>query len=135
MDQSNLNMWQQRWLYAVKDYDCEIMYCPVKANMVANALSCKVVCSLIRDIFLRMTATSHFMDSIKEAQVEGLKKENWKTEQIRGKISFFPSDSRELSTQCGTVWVPAAGETRHTILEEAHKSKKIHPDPRRCTEI
>ncbi|KAA0043132.1 ty3-gypsy retrotransposon protein [Cucumis melo var. makuwa] len=36
-----LNMRQQRWLELVKDYDCEILYHPGKANVVADALSRK----------------------------------------------------------------------------------------------
>ena len=32
-------MRQQRWLELVKDYDCEILYHPGKANVVADALS------------------------------------------------------------------------------------------------
>ena len=34
-------MRQQRWLELVKDYDCEILYHPGKANRVADALSRK----------------------------------------------------------------------------------------------
>ncbi|KAL0536771.1 hypothetical protein IC582_025732 [Cucumis melo] len=36
-----LNMRQRRWLELVKDYDCEILYHPGKANVVADALSRK----------------------------------------------------------------------------------------------
>ena len=32
-------MRQRRWLDLVKDYDCEILYHPGKANVVADALS------------------------------------------------------------------------------------------------
>lgn len=39
MDQPNLNMRQGRWLDVVKDYNCEILYHPDKANVVADALS------------------------------------------------------------------------------------------------
>ena len=34
-------MRQRRWLELVKDYDCEILYHPGKANVVADALSRK----------------------------------------------------------------------------------------------
>ncbi|KAA0032356.1 ty3-gypsy retrotransposon protein [Cucumis melo var. makuwa] len=37
-----LNMRQRRWLELVKDYDCEILYHPGKANVVADALSRKL---------------------------------------------------------------------------------------------
>ncbi|KAL0534251.1 hypothetical protein IC582_028540 [Cucumis melo] len=40
--QNELNMRQRRWLELVKDYDCEILYHPGKANVVADALSRKV---------------------------------------------------------------------------------------------
>ncbi|KAL5540688.1 hypothetical protein UlMin_043340 [Ulmus minor] len=40
--QKELNMRQRRWLELVKDYDCEILYHPGKANKVADALSRKL---------------------------------------------------------------------------------------------
>ncbi|KAL4012974.1 hypothetical protein IC575_025123 [Cucumis melo] len=40
--QKELNLRQRRWLELVKDYDCEILYHPGKANVVADALSRKV---------------------------------------------------------------------------------------------
>ncbi|TYK14549.1 pol protein [Cucumis melo var. makuwa] len=40
--QEELNMRQQRWFELVKDYDCEILYHPGKANVVVDALSRKV---------------------------------------------------------------------------------------------
>jgi hypothetical protein len=43
--QSELNMRQRRWLELIKDYDLEVHYHPGKANVVADALSCKVYCT------------------------------------------------------------------------------------------
>ena len=37
--QKDLNMRQRHWLELVKDYDCDILYHPGKANVVADALS------------------------------------------------------------------------------------------------
>ena len=37
----DLNMRQRRWLELVKDYDCDILYHPGNANVVADALSQK----------------------------------------------------------------------------------------------
>ncbi|KAL4021404.1 hypothetical protein IC575_020200 [Cucumis melo] len=45
--QKELNMRQRRWLELVKDYDCEILYHPGKANVVADALSRKVAHSAL----------------------------------------------------------------------------------------
>jgi hypothetical protein len=39
--QKELNLRQRRWLELIKDYDLEIQYHPGKANVVADALSCK----------------------------------------------------------------------------------------------
>jgi hypothetical protein len=39
--QSDPNMRQRRWLELIKDYDLEVRYHPCKANVVADALSCK----------------------------------------------------------------------------------------------
>ncbi|XP_075485331.1 uncharacterized protein LOC142525043 [Primulina tabacum] len=41
--QSDLNMKQRRWMDLLKDYDCEIQYHPGKVNVIADALSRKVV--------------------------------------------------------------------------------------------
>jgi ribonuclease HI len=43
--QTELNMWQRRWLELIKDYGVEINYHPGKANVVANALSRKTYCN------------------------------------------------------------------------------------------
>lgn len=78
MDRRNLNMRQHRWLDVAKDYDCEIPYHPEKANVVANALSRKVARALVRGLCLRMINISPLLDLIREAQVEGIRRENWK---------------------------------------------------------
>ena len=44
--QKELNMRQRRWLKLVKDYDCEILYHPGKANQVADALSRKMMTTM-----------------------------------------------------------------------------------------
>ncbi|GKD17189.1 putative reverse transcriptase domain-containing protein, partial [Tanacetum coccineum] len=41
LNQKELNMRQRRWLELLSDYDCEIRYHPIKANVVADALSRK----------------------------------------------------------------------------------------------
>ena len=74
--------------------------------MAVDALSRKAMCSSIMDICLSMIITMPLMDLIKKAQVEGLKKENWKTEWIRRQVPLFIRDNRGLLTQYGRVWVP-----------------------------
>ena len=114
----------------MKDYDYENLYHTRKANVVADGLSRKMEGAPIRDIGMRMTMISPLLDMIKEAQVKGVKKENWKIEKIRGQYPLFVKDSRGLLTQCGRVWVPVTGGVRQRILEEAYKSNfSIHPRP------
>jgi hypothetical protein len=43
--QADLNMHQRRWLELIEDYDLEVNYHPGKANVVADALSCKAHCN------------------------------------------------------------------------------------------
>ena len=46
LTQKDLNLRQRRWLELFKDYDCIINYHPGKANVVADALSRKMVSAL-----------------------------------------------------------------------------------------
>jgi len=45
-EQKDLNLRQRRWMELLKDYDCTILYHPGKANVVADALSRKLMGSL-----------------------------------------------------------------------------------------
>ena len=83
--QKELNMRQRRWLELLKDYDCEILYHPGKANVVADALSRKEDHSPIGVKAMKITVNNELIDQIKEAQKEALKEENWKRNRIKGK--------------------------------------------------
>ncbi|KAJ9544945.1 hypothetical protein OSB04_024652 [Centaurea solstitialis] len=128
LDQPNLNMRQRRWLDVVKDYDCEILYHPGKANMVADALSRKTRHVLLRVPLMRLTVTTSLFELIRQSQADAIKEENQKKERIKGQLPQLVTDSRGLLTRFGRVWVPVSGEARQTLLDEAHKSKfSIHP--------
>jgi hypothetical protein len=45
--QPDLNMRHQRWLELIKDYKLEVDYHPGKANVIADALSCKAHCNYL----------------------------------------------------------------------------------------
>ncbi|KAJ9557090.1 hypothetical protein OSB04_011704 [Centaurea solstitialis] len=110
-------MRQRWWLDVVKDYDCEILYHPGKANVVADALNRKAHSAVMRVPLMRLTVMTLLLELVKNSQVEAAKVEN-----------LFVTDSRGILTRSGRVWVPVSCEARQTLLDEAHKSKfSIHP--------
>ena len=64
-------MRQHIWIDVVKDYDCEILYRPRKANVVTDALRRNVVSTPTQGHYLRVTMNSILMDFIREAQPRG----------------------------------------------------------------
>ena len=112
----------------VKDYDCEILYHPGKANVVADALSRRAESTPLRDVCLRLTVMTPVLDAMRGAQAEAVRPEMQKKERVVGLISEFVKDGRGLLTFQGRIWVPFVGGTRITLMEEAHRSKfSIHP--------
>lgn len=103
MDHLNLNMRRYKWIGLVKDYTSEILYHSGKTNVVIDDFSRNVATDLIRDLCLRMTIILPLLDLIKEDQVERIRKENWKKEQIRGLVANFTINNWGLLTQCGRV--------------------------------
>ncbi|GKF38342.1 hypothetical protein Tco_0118403 [Tanacetum coccineum] len=74
-------MRQRRWLRLLSDYDCEILYHPGKANVVADAWSRKERLKPLRVRALVMTISLNLSPvQILEAQVEAGKEENYGTE-------------------------------------------------------
>ncbi|GJY71651.1 putative reverse transcriptase domain-containing protein [Tanacetum coccineum] len=67
------------------DYDCKIRYHPIKANVAADAISRKERAKPLRVGALVMTINSNLPPQIHEAQVEALKKENVKDENLHVK--------------------------------------------------
>nr|GEZ05501.1 putative reverse transcriptase domain-containing protein [Tanacetum cinerariifolium] len=82
LDQKELNISQRRWLELLSDYDCNIRYHPGKANMVADALSCKERIEPLRVRALVMTICLDLPRQILEAQIKALKPENLEKEDV-----------------------------------------------------
>ena len=82
----------------VKDYNCKILYHPGKANTVAEALGRRAESALIQDVCMRMTVMTPVLDTIREAQVEAVRPENRKREQVIGYVSKFEMDTCGLMT-------------------------------------
>ncbi|XP_023731913.1 uncharacterized protein LOC111879681 [Lactuca sativa] len=128
MDQPNQNMRQRRWLDMVMDFDCDILYHSRKENVAVDSLSNKSDSYSVGSLCMNISIDSPLLDLIREAQVEGVKKENWKQERISGEIDRFSTDSHGLLIRYGRVWVPDFGGSKQTVLEEARKSRfSIHP--------
>ncbi|GJU71088.1 putative reverse transcriptase domain-containing protein [Tanacetum coccineum] len=133
LDQKELNMRQRRWLELLADYDCEIRYHIGKANVIADALSQK---ERIKPLPLRslvMTIHPKLPSQILKAQIEALKEENIKAENLRRMDKGF--EIRPDGTCCikSQSWLPLFGNLRDLIMHESHKSKySIHPVKEEC---
>ncbi|KAA3473634.1 reverse transcriptase [Gossypium australe] len=139
MTQKNLNLEQRRWLELLKDYELVIDYRPGKANVVADALSQKLLFTLrAMNANLAMTddgvliaelkAKPSFVQQIREAQ--GI------DDDLRAKRSRcdsnvnseFQIDDEACLRFKNRLYVPKNSELNRMICEEAHNSKfSIHP--------
>nr|GEY94897.1 reverse transcriptase domain-containing protein [Tanacetum cinerariifolium] len=111
-----------------------ILGAPLKANVVADALSHKERIEPLWVRALAMTIDLNLPKQILEAQIEALKPENLEKEDIGGMIRRdIPKETLEPcvdGTLClnGKSWLPCYGDLRSVIMHESHKSKySIHP--------
>lgn len=140
-------MRQRRWLELVKDYDCEILYHPGKANKVADALSRKssgmlmslgampkplqkeisdFEMELITGKLVVMTLQSNLLESIKLHQGKG--SFLLKTQLFGGKSKEFRTSSNGLVYFKDRICVPNFEILRKQIMSEAHETPySVHP--------
>ncbi|KAG8472925.1 hypothetical protein CXB51_034752 [Gossypium anomalum] len=112
LTQKELNLRQRRWIDLLKDYDCSIEYQPGKANVVANALSRRVVSDL-RAMFARL---SLYDDGSLLAELQ------------EGETSEFGLNSEGVLCFPGRICVPKDSDLRQKILKEAHERLcAMHP--------
>ncbi|KAJ9554217.1 hypothetical protein OSB04_018262 [Centaurea solstitialis] len=96
-DQKELNMRQRRWLELLKDYDCDLLYHPGKANVVADALSRKNHGDGIGITLNRISVVSSLLERIKTSQAEALQEENLKDEVMVKQKELLTEDSADLN--------------------------------------
>ncbi|GJU44622.1 putative reverse transcriptase domain-containing protein [Tanacetum coccineum] len=129
LDQKELNMRQRRWIELLSDYDCEIHYHPGKANVEVDALSGKVRDKPLRVQSLVMSTCTDLSERILKAQLEAVKQENVKAENLGRLLKpIFEIHSNGIWYFKNRVWLPLLGGLRDLIMHESHKSKySIHP--------
>ncbi|GKC36005.1 putative reverse transcriptase domain-containing protein [Tanacetum coccineum] len=99
-----------------------------KANVVADALSRKEWMKPRRARALSMTIHSSIKAKILEAQSEASKDVNTPTEMLRGLDKQFERKEDGGLYLVERIWVPAYGNLRSLIMNEAHATKYfIHP--------
>ncbi|KZV41790.1 hypothetical protein F511_24314 [Dorcoceras hygrometricum] len=135
-------MRQRRWLELVKDYDCTISYHPGKANVVADALSRKlvglateierfgleIVSSSSNDVILaNLSVRSNLLNQIREGQLQDEQLQKWvKQDKERGNRLYFSDEG--IVRYLGRIWVPQVKDIRTELLKEAHTAPySVHP--------
>ncbi|KAL4022764.1 hypothetical protein IC575_016509 [Cucumis melo] len=128
--QKELNMRQRRWLELVKDYNCEILYHPSKANVVVDALSRKVSHSAVlitrqsplhRDFERAEIAVSVGAITSQLAQLT-----RWLAKAEQAVEFFISSDGGFLFER--RLCVPTDSAVKTELLIEAHNSPfSMHP--------
>jgi hypothetical protein len=144
-------MRQRRWLELIKDYELEIHYHPSKANVVADALSCKASCHYLTmktsDITLCQEMEKLNLGMIQHGTSNPLKLESVLLQRIidtqrndegmkhihekieASKANCFIRDDQGVVWFNNRIVVPKNDEIRQQILDEAHLSRySIHPE-------
>ncbi|KAA0053234.1 DNA/RNA polymerases superfamily protein [Cucumis melo var. makuwa] len=117
--QKELNMRQRRWLELVKDYDCEILYHPGKANVVADALS-------------RKLAQLTVQPTLRQRIIDAQSNDPYLVEK-RGLAETRQAVEFSLSSDGGLLFerrlcVPSDRAVKTELLSEAHSSPfSMHP--------
>ncbi|KAJ8770746.1 hypothetical protein K2173_021393 [Erythroxylum novogranatense] len=118
--EKELNLRQRRWIELLKDYDCQILYHPGKANVVADALNRKSMGSL-RHISIQKKELVQDLNGLFNA---GFQIENSVQD---GKVTEFNMVDGVL--RCGDrLCVPDINGLRQKIMHEAHYAPySVHP--------
>jgi hypothetical protein len=144
--QLDLNMRQRRWLELIKDYELEVHYHPVKANIIADTLSHKAHCNYLPVVCLmgeesstrvlpdlslyNITLTPVLRGEIIAAQRndEGMGYIKRRMQEGDPKAACFREDAEGVLWFKDRLVVPKKATLKKMILDEAHTSRySIHP--------
>lgn len=147
--QKELNMRQRRWIELLNDFDCQILYHPGKANVVADALSRKsiVASMMVKEwemleevsnwnpkvsrstiMFAMVTIQPILLNKIKEAQTSDQALQSIKSNLGREKTTDFSLHDDGILQFRNRICIPNNVELKQELLNEAHRGKfTIHP--------
>nr|GEV69003.1 retrotransposon protein, putative, Ty3-gypsy subclass [Tanacetum cinerariifolium] len=107
LNKKELNLRQWRWIELISDYDCEILYHPGKANVVADTLSRKERIKPLRVRALMMMIHNDLPKRIRKAHEGAIKKKYVRKENLERLIKpifeFRPDGTRCFGNR---VWLP-----------------------------
>ncbi|KAA3474331.1 Transposon Ty3-G Gag-Pol polyprotein [Gossypium australe] len=147
LTQKELNLRQRRWIELLKDYDCSIEYHPGKANVVAEALSRKVITdsramfahlslyedgSLVAELQVRPMWTSQIRE--KQLLDDDLSAQLRQVQSGKGEDYSLNGDG--VLCFRGKICMPKDVELRQMILWESHVALTLCIlEELRCIEI
>ena len=136
---------QRRWLELLKDYDCIIDYHPGKANVVADALSRKMISALtLKDYDWRLAPDGALLAQLNmipdlNQMIVNAQKNDAKLQEMAQLVSTGDKTDFTLDGSGGLLnknrlCVPNDMELKKKILYESHNIVfTMHPEVIKCT--
>ncbi|GKD70159.1 hypothetical protein Tco_1324249 [Tanacetum coccineum] len=118
----------RRLLRLLSDLDCKIRYHPEEASVAADALRRNERAKPLKVRALMMTINSNLPPQIHKAQVESLKTEKVKDENLHGMDKEFENRLDRALCIRRRSWLPRVRDLGELIKHESYKSNYfIHP--------
>ena len=140
LTQKDLNLRQRPWLKFFKDYDCIIDYHPGKENVVADALSRKMIFSLyLKDCDWRFDSDGDLLAQLRvildlKQMIVNAQKDDTKLQEIVQLVSTKDKTDYTIDESGGLLYksrlcVPNDMDLRKKILYESHNNVfTMHPE-------
>ena len=147
LTQKDLNLRQRRWLELFKDYDCIIDYHPGKANVVAGALSRKMISALsLKDCDWRFDSEGAFLAQLRvipnlKQMIVNAQKDDAKLQEIVQLVGTGDKTDYAIDESGGLLYksilcVPNDMDLKKKILYESHNIVfTMHLEVIKCTRI